>query len=110
MERVGPITPMDRVKARAPDISDDLCVMLLLDARDMILAYTGRTELPSGLEAAQAQLALVLYNRMGIEGETAHSEGGVSRSMESLPADIKAQLTPYRLAKVVDMHATARAR
>ena len=109
MERVGPITPMDRMKIRAPDIADNLCSVLLSEACEMILTYTGRTELPSGLEAAMVQLALVLYNRMGIEGETAHSEGGVSRSMESLPADIRAQLTPYRLAKVVNMHATTRA-
>ena len=103
------MTPNERMKARAPDISDDLCAALLGDARDMILAYTGRTELPPGLVAAQVQLALVLYNRMGIEGETAHSEGGVSRSMEGLPADIRAQLTPYRVAKVVNMHAVTRA-
>lgn len=104
------MTPNERMKARAPDIADDLCAALLGDARDMILAYTGRAALPPGLAAAQVQLALVLYNRMGIEGETAHSEGGVSRSMEGLPADIKAQLVPWRLAKVVDMHAAARAR
>ena len=106
------MTEMERVKARAPDIPDALAAALLEDARDAILAYTERTELPAVLTGAQVQLAVVYYNRMGTEGETSHSEGGVSRGMESLPADIEAQIGPYRVraARVVNMHAPARAR
>lgn len=103
------MTATERVKARAPDIPDALAEALLEDARDAILAYTERTELPAVLVGAQVQLAVVYYNRMGAEGETSHSEGGVSRGMESLPADIEAQIRPYklRIARVVNLYAPA---
>ena len=53
------------------------------------------------LESAKVQLAVVLYNRQGTEGQTSHSEGGVSRTMEGLPEDIRKQIAPYRLARIV---------
>lgn len=93
----------DRVKARLPTAGDGLIYSLMEDAQDAILAYTGLKTLPAGLAGAHAQLAVVYYNRLGIEGETGHSEGSVNRTLELMPGDIKAQLTPYRVAKVVDM-------
>lgn len=97
------MTPNERMKARAPDIADDLCAALLGDAQDMILAYTGRAELPPGLAAAQVQLALALYNRMGIEGETAHGEGGVQAQMGGVLREIEPLLRPWRLARIVEI-------
>ena len=70
-----------------------------------LLAYTGRMTLPGALETALVQLAVVLYNRQGIEGQTAHSEGGVSRSMEGIPQEILRQAAPYRLARIVRVNA-----
>ena len=96
------MTAIERMKARAPDVGDDLCEALLEDARDMILAYTGRAELPPGLMAAQVQLALTLYNRMGIEGETAHSEGDVRAQMEGALRETEPLLRPWRLARIVN--------
>lgn len=97
------MTAYDRAKARLPTVNDPLLLTLLEDAQDAILAYTGQKTLPCGLVGAQAQLAVVYYNRLGIEGENSHGEGGVSRSLDMLPRDIEAQLKPYRVAKVVNM-------
>jgi hypothetical protein len=36
-----------------------------------------------------------------MEGETSHSEGSVSRSVDGLPADIRAALGPWTLARTV---------
>ena len=44
-------------------------------------------------------LAAMLYNRMGMEGESAHSEGGVSRTAAALPDDLRAWLNCWRLAR-----------
>lgn len=99
------MTVLDRLALRLEGVKDDMLEALLEDAEGMILAYTGRQALPAALQTAQVQLAAVIYNRMGIEGETAHSEGGVSRSMESLPDEIRRQIAPYRIARVVNVHA-----
>jgi len=89
-----------RLKRRIPDAqSDALLTDLLEDAGRMILAYTGRTELPPLLEGAQIEIAAMLYNRMGMEGESAHGEGGVTRTAEALPEDVRRWLNGWRLAK-----------
>lgn len=96
---------MERLRVRLPDAPADLLVALLEEAEGMILAETGRSVMPQALCTAQVQLAVVLYNRQGVEGQTAHSEGGVSRTMETLPGDIRRQIAPYRLAKIVKVSA-----
>lgn len=101
------MTAKERLAARVEGAADAVLEAVLEDARGMILACTGRTELPLALETAQVQLAAVLYNRLGTEGESSHSEGGVSRAMDALPDDIRRQIAPYRLARVVSVHATA---
>lgn len=100
------MTMLERLRVRLPGVQDELLAACIEDASASICAYTGRAAVPEGLSGVQVRLAVVYYNRMGIEGETAHAQGGVSRSMESMPADIAAQLRPHRLARVVSMHAT----
>ena len=95
------MTAYERLRARLPGVEDEMLTVLLEDAEGMLLAYTGRHALPGVLTSAQVQLAVVLYNRQGIEGQTGHSEGGVSRTMEGLPEDIRRQIAPYRLARIV---------
>ena len=101
------MTGINRLSARLPDVKADVLEALLEEAEGMLLAYTGRMTLPCALETAKVQLAVVLYNRQGIEGQTAHSEGGVSRSMEGIPQEILRQAAPYRAARIVRMHETS---
>lgn len=88
------------IRARLPDenLSDELVRALYDDAKALALGYLNRRELPAACENAVTRLAVILYNRMGMEGETSRSEGGVSVSAETMPEDIKAQLRPWRLA------------
>lgn len=97
------MSEMNRLSARLPGVQSDMLEMLLDEAEGMLLAYTGRMVLPGALQTAKIQLAVVLYNRQGIEGQTGHSEGGVSRTMETLPEEIRKQIAPYRLARVVNI-------
>jgi len=91
-----------KLKRRIPDAKDDaLLEDLLEDAESMILSYTGRDVLPEKLESVQLEIAAMLFNRMGMEGEKSHSEGSVSRSADSLPEYLRRQLNPWRLAKAV---------
>ncbi|MBP3645487.1 MAG: phage head-tail connector protein [Clostridia bacterium] len=94
------MTAIQRLIARFPDAPIDLLNALYAEAEGMILAYTCRRTLPAILETAAVQMTVILYNREGIEGETAHSEGGVSRTMDGLPEEIKRQCMPYRIARI----------
>ena len=67
---------------------DELLTDLLADANALMLAYLNRAELPAALENAQCQLAVLLYNRLGMEGERARSEGGVTLTVDTLPEDV----------------------
>lgn len=93
---------LERLKRRIPDAKDEGLLLEMLEAAgDAICAYTGRAEVPAPLESAQVTLAVIGYNRLGMEGETGRNEGGVSRTVEPLPEDIRRQLNPWRLARTV---------
>lgn len=75
---------------------DGLLAVLLDSAEDTILDVIGRDELPARLVSVQTELAVIAYNRQGAEGETARSEGGISRSFVSdLPPDMQKRLQNY---------------
>ena len=91
-----------RLKRRLPDAADEaLLGDLLSEAGAFLRAYTNRTELPEALEDAQMRVAVILYNRMGMEGESSHSEGGVARTAEMLPEDLKRWLNGWRVARTL---------
>ena len=47
----------------------------------------------------QVRIAVMLYNRLGAEGEKSRAEGDITREFELLPHDIRAELLSHRLAK-----------
>lgn len=97
---------LEKLRRRLPDAvnqDDALLNDFIEEAGAFIRAYTRRSTVPAELEGAQVMLAAVFYNRMGMEGETAHDEGSVSREAELVPEDIASQLRPWRLARTVGM-------
>ena len=91
-----------KLKRRLPDATDDALLNdLLAEAGAFICAYTRRAAVPEGLEDAQVRVAAILFNRMGMEGERVHGEGGVNRVAELLPENIACQLRPWRRARTV---------
>lgn len=70
--------------------------VVLSMAQDAVLNYIGRDEIPKGAESIVIQLAVIFYNRLGNEGETARTEGGISQSFSNdIPMDIQRQLWRY---------------
>lgn len=95
---------LERLMRRLPDAGEDkreLLEELLEDAGRAICAFTCRDSVPGALEGAQVQLAAVMFNRMGMEGEASHDEGGVVRRAEAMPEDIACQIRPWRLVRAV---------
>ncbi|MCL6456921.1 MAG: phage head-tail connector protein [Gorillibacterium sp.] len=99
------MTELEKLQIVLPGANVELLTLLLEDTLTDLLAWTNRNTLPRGLEPTQRQIAVIRYNMQGVEGQTSHSEGGVSRSFEALPADIRQSISQYRLIKVVGRHA-----
>ena len=82
------------------------------DSDDVLLAYldiagrkvinraypygTEETEVPSRYDFLQCEIAAYLLNKRGAEGQTGHSENGISRSYESadVPESLLGAITP----------------
>ena len=87
-------------RLQGAECSETLAMELIADAEMQCKSYINRNELPDACIPAMLRLAVSLYNRLGIEGESGHSEGGVSQTVEGMPDDVKTMLRPYRLAGV----------
>ena len=109
----GPSTPNWRcvsladvlfeMKRRLPDIQnkeqDDLLLALLCDAASMICHYTGHSAVPEPLLNTQVRLAVILYNRLGTEGDKSRAEGDINRTFEPIPDALRQELLPFRIVK-----------
>lgn len=89
-----------RLRLQESPAGDDLLRELLLGAEALILACTGQPALPEALQEAQLRLAVIAYNRLGMEGESYRHEGGLSLRVDEMPESLLAQLRPYRLLRV----------
>lgn len=99
------MTQLERLKIRLEiknTDEDNLLTMLLDDAEGEILDYCNRDVLLPKMESLQRELAIIYYNRMGSEGESSRSEGGVSVSYSTvIPESLKSRLRSYRRLKAV---------
>ena len=92
-----------KIRLGISDNSEDaLLNMLLEDAEGEILDFCNRDILPDKAQVLQRELAIIYYNRMGSEGESSRSEGGVSVSYSTdIPESIKNRLIAFRRLKLV---------
>lgn len=90
----------EKLKLLTGESDETLLSLLLADAEEHVLAYTGRTAMIPALEKTARDLALIAYNRRGTEGESSRSGGGESYSFDSAPKQIYDVLDRYRLAKI----------
>lgn len=94
---------LNKLKTRL-DIKDNnqdtLLTQILEDAENEIIDYCNRDILPLRAEGLQRELAITYYNRMGSEGESSRSEGGISVSYSTeIPDNIKSRLNSFRRLK-----------
>ena len=87
----------------SPDVpADEELIALLFVTRGAILnaryplGCPKEVEVPLKYEHIQLQACVVLYNKKGAEGQTAHSENGISRTYETgdIPYSLLKQITP----------------
>jgi hypothetical protein len=83
---------------------DPAHTLYLDDARDYIIAYTGREswpELPPSLAAIQVELAVQAWNRRGLEGLSSSGNDGVSFHVDTLPAYMERALNQWRVGRTL---------
>lgn len=91
---------LTRLKTRTEETNDNLLNDLLESAKCAILArrwpYGAQGELESRYLDLQVRIALDLYNKQGAEGQTGHTENGVSRqwAAENISRDLLGEVTP----------------
>lgn len=73
---------------------------LVDDAVEEALNFTHRTEVVEGMLKPIGDLALIAYNRLGVEGETSRTEGGEKYEFAEMPKGVYTALKGYRLARV----------
>lgn len=94
---------MDVIKAMTGTAeADEVLLAYLSLAGDKILnrLYPFRdedVEVPRKYQMLQCEIAVYLLNKRGAEGQTGHSENGISRSYGSadVPDEMLADVTPY---------------
>lgn len=91
---------VEMLKKLTGESDEELLSLLLQEAEDKILALTNRSKMIYPLKPTAREWALVAYNRMGTEGETSRSEGGISTAFAEIPKDIDQAIKRYRLGRV----------
>ena len=88
--------------ANSENWSDDVLISYLKIAGEKIInrAYPYDdtvTEVPRRYGALQCEIAAYLLNKRGAEGQTSHSENGVSRTYENadVPESLMSNVTPF---------------
>ena len=81
------MTQLERFKILIPDEKNEDLLQELLNRAESAIKRKRRTppEFPMESQFAdlQIEIAVFLYNKLGSEGETSHSENGVSRTYEN---------------------------
>ena len=96
------MTQLERLKIRITEnVSDIVLEDLLESAKAVILSHRfpfgeQPAEIESKYKDLQIRIAVEMYNKIGAEGETSHSENGISRgySSASVSEELLREITP----------------
>jgi hypothetical protein len=96
------MTQLERLKIRIPENVNDIELEDILEsAKAVILSRRfpfgeQPTEIEPKYNDLQIRIAVEMYNKRGVEGQTSHSENGVSRSYSSasVSEELLREITP----------------
>lgn len=91
---------LGQLKILTGESDEELLSLFLNRAKSKILDHTNRTEMIDRLVPYQVELAHIFYLRHGMNGESSHSEGGISQSFRSIN-EILHDTDDLRLARAV---------
>lgn len=88
------------LKSMTEETDDDVLSTYLTLAKGVVLSraypYTEEDTVPEKYDTVHVEIAAYMLNKRGAEGETAHSENGVSRSYEDgdIPPTLLRRILP----------------
>lgn len=96
------MTQLERLKIRIPENNNETELEELLEsAKAVILSRRfpfgePPEEIENRYKDLQIRIAVEMYNKIGVEGQTSHSENGISRSYASasVSEDLLREITP----------------
>ena len=99
------MTEAEKITARqaliSPDTDSDAVLGAMISAAEALVlnrmypfGYPDGTAVPARYEQIQIQLAVELYSKRGAEGQSSHSENGVSRTWVETSPLLK-RIMPY---------------
>lgn len=94
------MSDVEIMKKMCGDKDADLYPILLQVAEEKLLALTNRTKMVPGLNAARRDWAIIAYNRLGMEGESSRSQGGISSAFIEVPEEIRSTIKLFRIGRV----------
>ena len=101
-EKIAQVRVMVGKPVDDTDWSDSVLLAYLNIAGQKIINHAypyspNQVDVPSKYEYLQCEIATYLLNKRGAEGQTGHSENGISRSYESadIPKSMLSGITPY---------------
>lgn len=94
------MTDIEMLKKITGESDEELLSLLLSQAEEKILALTNRTKMIYPLKPAVREWAIIAYNRLGMQGESSRSEGGISSAFIEIPKEIQDAINSYRLGRV----------
>ena len=77
------MTDFERIKILTGERDEELVEVVLEDATDWVLAYTGRKKMIPELKKTVRDLAVIAINRMGTEGESSRTGAGESYNFDN---------------------------
>lgn len=89
---------IERMKVLVRGIDETAAQLLADTAAEEIKNFCNTDEVPPALIGLQAEMAIRKYNRIGNEGETARTQGDISRSFtdEGITDADKRRMVPFR--------------
>ena len=94
------MTDLEMLKKITGEGDEELLSLLLSMAEEKVLSLANRKKMIYPLKPAVREWATVAYNRMGMQGETSRSEGGISSAFAEIPKDIETVIKRYRLGRI----------
>lgn len=92
-------TPLEMMKMLLnlqDESQNDICEFYLASASSVICDIRNTVVVESKYLTAQVKIAIELYNKQGVEGQTSHGENGISRGYEysGISQSLLSEITP----------------
>lgn len=94
------MTDLAILKKITGESDEELLSLLFTMAEEKVLSLTNRSKMIYPLQPVVREWTVVAYNRLGMQGETSRSEGGISSAFAEIPQDISEAIKRYRLGRV----------